>query len=125
MGRIDEDGFLFIEGRKKEIIITGGINVYPAEIENVIIVHPSVKDISVFGVSDKKWGEKIVAAVVPAPGVAFSEKDLKGFCRKQLADFKCPREFLLVKELPRNAAQKVMKNELQMLYQKRVTQSTV
>jgi len=118
MGRIDGDGFLFIEGRKKEIIITGGINVYPAEIENVIIAHPRVHDVSVFGVSDQKWGEKIVSAIVPAPDVIFSEESLKVFCKEQLADFKCPREIFLVKELPRNAAQKVLKKELQVLYLK-------
>jgi acyl-CoA synthetase (AMP-forming)/AMP-acid ligase II len=119
MGKIDEDGFLFIEGRKKEIIITGGINVYPAEIENVIITYPGVKDVSVIGVPDQKWGEKIVSVIVPAPDVIFSKESLKVFCKEQLADFKCPREFFLVKELPRNAAQKVMKNELQVLYQER------
>ena len=119
MGRIDGDGFLFIEGRKKEVIITGGINVYPAEIENVIVGHPEVNDVSVIGVSDQKWGEKIVAAIVLAPDVIFCEESLKVFCKEKLADFKCPREFILVKELPRNAAQKVMKNELQVLYQKR------
>ena len=119
MGRIDEDGFLFIEGRKREIIITGGINVYPAEIENVIISHPQVNDVSVIGVFDQKWGEKIVAAIVLAPGVIFSEESLKVFYKERLADFKCPREFFIVKELPRNAAQKIMKNELQVLYQKR------
>lgn len=118
MGRIDEDGFLFIEGRKKEIIISGGINVYPAEIENVIISHPQVNDVSVIGVSDQKWGEKIVAAIVPAPDVIFSEESLKVFCKERLADFKCPREFFIVMELPRNAAQKIMKSELQVLYQK-------
>jgi acyl-CoA synthetase (AMP-forming)/AMP-acid ligase II len=118
MGRIDGDGFLFIEGRKKEIIITGGINVYPAEIENVIIAHPRVHDVSVIGVPDDKWGEKIVAAIVPAHDVIFSEESLKVFCKEKIADFKCPREIFFVSELPRNAAQKVLKKELQVLYLK-------
>ncbi len=118
MGRIDEDGFLFIEGRKKDVIISGGINVYPVEIENVIMTYPKVNDVSVFGVSDEKWGEKIVASIVLTGDSVFSEESFRSFCKDRLADFKCPRDVLFVSELPRNAAQKVLKKELQVLYQK-------
>jgi fatty-acyl-CoA synthase len=120
MGRIDEDGFLYIEGRKKEIIISGGINVYPAEIENIIISCPGVQDVSVIGVPDDKWGEKIVAAIVLAGDEMFNEEAFKKYCKERLADFKCPREVFIVKVLPRNAAQKVLKNELQVLYLREV-----
>jgi fatty-acyl-CoA synthase len=120
MGRIDEDGFLYIEGRKKEIIISGGINVYPAEIENTIISCPGIQDVSVIGVPDDKWGEKIVAAIVLAGDEMFNEEAFKKYCKERLADFKCPREVFIVKVLPRNAAQKVLKNELQVLYLREV-----
>jgi acyl-CoA synthetase (AMP-forming)/AMP-acid ligase II len=120
MGRIDEDGFLYIEGRKKEIIISGGINVYPAEIENIIISFPGIQDVSVIGVPDDKWGEKIVAAIVLTGDEMFNEEAFKKYCKERLADFKCPREVFIVKVLPRNAAQKVLKNELQVLYLREV-----
>jgi len=120
MGRIDEDGFLYIEGRKKEIIISGGINVYPVEIENIIISCPGVQDVSVIGVPDDKWGEKIVAAIVLTGDEMFSEEAFQKYCKDRLADFKCPREVFIVKVIPRNAAQKVLKNELQVLYLREV-----
>ena len=120
MGRIDEDGFLYIEGRKKEIIISGGINVYPAEIENTIISCPGIQNVSVIGVPDDKWGEKIVAAIVLAGDEMFNEEAFKKYCKERLAGFKCPREVFIVKVLPRNAAQKVLKNELQVLYLREV-----
>ena len=120
MGRIDEDGFLYIEGRKKELIISGGINVYPAEIENIIISCPGVQDVSVIGVPDDKWGEKIVAAIVLTGDEMFCEEAFQKYCKDRLADFKCPREVFMVKVIPRNAAQKVLKNELQVLYLREV-----
>jgi len=122
MGRIDEDGFLYIEGRKKDVIISGGINVYPAEIENVILSCPRVSDVSVIGVPDEKWGEKIVAVVVSDGTGIISEGSIRSYCKDRLADFKCPRDVIFVKDLPRNAAQKVLKNELQVLYLKEVKQ---
>lgn len=117
MGKIGEDGKLYIVGRKKEIIITGGENVYPAEVENVMLQYPAVADAAVIGVPDDRWGEKVVAAVVVKDKAAFREDDLGLFCRDRLAGFKCPRAVFRVKALPRNAAQKVLKNELVMLYQ--------
>jgi len=122
MGRVDEDGFLYIEGRKKDVIISGGINVYPAEIENVIISCPRVSDVSVIGVPDEKWGEKIVAVIVSDGEGILSEESIRSYCKDRLADFKRPREIFFVKALPRNAAQKVLKNELQVLYLKEVMQ---
>lgn len=118
MGKIGEDGLLYIVGRKKDMIITGGENVYPAEVENVIREYPAVADVAVIGVPDDRWGEKIVAAVVIENAVEFREEAFGLFCRERLADFKCPKAVFRVKMLPRNAAQKVLKNVLVMLYLK-------
>ncbi len=118
MGTLDDEGFLYIVGRKKDIIISGGTNVYPVEIETALMQHPAVDDATVFGVADETWGEKIVAAVVVKPDRSCTAKTLFDFCRQQLAGFKCPRDFLFVNALPRNAAQKVLKSELQKVYGK-------
>jgi acyl-CoA synthetase (AMP-forming)/AMP-acid ligase II len=109
MGFIDEEGFLYIVGRKKDLIITGGINIYPGEIENVLRLHPGVKDCAVFGVPDSKWGEAVVAAVVPAD---ISTEEIRAHCRQHLAGFKCPKEILKVQEIPRNSARKIIRREL-------------
>jgi len=112
MGRIDEEGFLYIVGRKKDIIISGGTNIYPGEVEKVLIEHPAVDDASVIGVPDETWGEKVVAAVVLKQNKPCTEKTIIGFCREHLASFKCPRSVFFTDELPRNAAQKIMKKKL-------------
>jgi acyl-CoA synthetase (AMP-forming)/AMP-acid ligase II len=114
MGYCDEEGFLYIAGRKKDIIITGGINVYPPEIENVLRLHPGVVDCAVFGVPDKQWGEAVVAAVVLRNATV---DDIHALCRKHLAGFKCPKEILTVSEIPRNTAQKTVRKELITLWQ--------
>jgi len=109
MGHIDEEGFLYIDGRKKDIIITGGINVYPGEIENVLRQYSGVADCAVFSVPDKKWGEALVAAVV-LQGATIDE--INTHCRQHLAGFKCPNELLPVSDIPRNAAHKIIRKEL-------------
>jgi acyl-CoA synthetase (AMP-forming)/AMP-acid ligase II len=116
MGYCDEEGFLYIAGRKKDIIITGGINVYPPEIENVLRLHPGVVDCAVFGVPDKQWGEAVVAAVVLRNATV---DDIHALCRKHLAGFKCPKEILPVPEIPRNTAQKTVRKELISWWQNR------
>jgi len=117
IGFLDEEGFLHIAGRKKDIIISGGINVYPPEIENVLRPHPGVKDCAVFGVPDSHWGEAVVAAVVLRDTTIAALHD---HCRRHLADFKCPKEILPVSEIPRNAAQKIIRKELFSLWKNRV-----
>jgi len=112
-GLLDDEGFLSIAGRNKELIISGGVNIYPGEIEAVLLQHPAVYDAAAFGVPDDTWGEKTVAAVVLRQGAACSQGELIGFCRERLAGFKCPRAVLFVSVLPRNAAQKVLKQEMQ------------
>ena len=116
MGYIDDDGFLYIVGRKKDLIISGGINVYPPEIENVLRMHPGVDDCAVFGVPDSTWGEAIVAAVV-LEGATIAE--IQAHCRQHLAGFKCPKEILPVSKIPRNSAKKIVRKELASLWKNR------
>jgi len=116
MGAVDDEGFLAVVGRKKELIISGGVNIYPGDVERVLLDHPAVGDAAVIGIADAVWGEKVVAAVVLRDRTGCSEEELTGFCRQHLAGFKCPREMLFVDALPRNAAQKVLKNGLKKVY---------
>ena len=116
MGRMDELGYLFVVDRKKDMIISGGENIYPAEIENVLFQHPAVADAAVIGVPDEKWGEAVKALVVLKHGAAASEPELIGFCKSRLASFKKPRSVSFVSELPRSAAGKLLKRELRERY---------
>ncbi|MGH7898640.1 MAG: long-chain-fatty-acid--CoA ligase [Candidatus Binatia bacterium] len=100
----DDEGFIHIAGRVKDMIKTGGENVFPAEVENVLLTHPSVREVAVFGVPDPVWGESVVAAVVPNPGAAVSAEDVVGHVAARLAGFKKPRWVLFVEGLPRTAA---------------------
>jgi fatty-acyl-CoA synthase len=118
MGWLDEAGFLYIAGRKKELIISGGTNIYPLEVEEVLNQHPAVKEAAVIGVEDQVWREKVAAAVVLRQKKLCTEQQLMEFCREHLASFKCPRSVIFTSELPRNAAQKIMKEELKKLFHK-------
>ncbi len=108
----DEDGYYRIVGRLKDMVISGGENVYPAEIENVLHEHPAVVEAAVVGVPDERWGEACLAFVVLGEGQGADEEELLGFCREQLARYKVPREVRFVDMLPRNALNKVAKTEL-------------
>jgi malonyl-CoA/methylmalonyl-CoA synthetase len=110
IGAFDEDGYLRIGGRAKELIITGGYNVYPREVEDVLRTHPAVSDVAVAGLPSKEWGETVAAWVVAEDQLEADE--LIAFARQHLAAFKCPREVRTVAELPRNALGKVLKHEL-------------
>ncbi|RJP65744.1 MAG: long-chain-fatty-acid--CoA ligase [Candidatus Abyssobacteria bacterium SURF_17] len=112
VGFLDEDGFLFISGRKKDIIIRGGENIAPLEVENVLMSHPAVADAAVFGIPDSKWGEIVGAAVVLRPSGETTAEELIEFCRERIASYKKPERIYFVKQLPRNAAGKVVKTEL-------------
>jgi long-chain acyl-CoA synthetase len=112
MGYLDTDGYLFIADRRADMVISGGVNVYPAEIESVLAAHPDVIDAAVFGVPDARWGESLHAVVEPRKGSALAGDDLRSWCRERLADFKCPRAFDLVAELPRDPNGKVLKRQL-------------
>ena len=112
MGRLDEDGFLYFLGRTKDIIICGGINVYPADIEAVVNAHDSVLESAAFAFPDENLGEVAAVAVVPVNKTAFDLRQLRFYCCEQLADFQQPRKYFIVDDLPRNAMGKVMKMQL-------------
>lgn len=112
MGRLDEDGFLYFLGRTKDIIICGGINIYPADVEAVVAEHASVLESAAFAFPDGRLGEVVAVAVVPADKTAFDLRKLRFHCAERLADFQLPRKFFIVDELPRNAMGKVMKLQL-------------
>jgi acyl-CoA synthetase (AMP-forming)/AMP-acid ligase II len=111
-GCLDEAGYVYLKDRVKDTIISGGENVYPAEVENALYEHPDVKEVAVVGVPDDHWGEVPKAFVVLAPGAEFSPDDLRSFAAERLAKFKVPREFAAAEALPRNAAGKVLRREL-------------
>ena len=112
LGYIDEDGFLFIVSRKKELIIRGGYNVYPSEIENVLHAHPAVAEAAVVGVPDERLGEEVMAVVIVRGTAELRESELVSWCRERLAAYKCPRIFQFRSELPKNTLGKVLKDEL-------------
>lgn len=112
MGWLDEDGYLFIADRKHDMVITGGVNVYPAEIEAVLIEHPDVVDVAVFGVPDERWGEALYAVVEARSGSGLDGEAVRAWCRERIADYKVPRQVELVAELPRDAVGKVSKRLL-------------
>ncbi|MBK4738706.1 long-chain-fatty-acid--CoA ligase [Noviherbaspirillum pedocola] len=110
------DGYLFIEDRIKDMIISGGENIYPVEVENVLMKHPLVLDCAVIAVPDEKWGEAVKACVIPRPGARLEEAEVIDFCRERLAHFKCPRSVDVMDSLPRNPSGKLLKNLLRKPY---------
>ena len=112
LGYFDEDGFLFIVSRQKELIIRGGYNVYPSEIENVLHAHPAIAEAAVVGVPDERLGEEVMAVVILRPGMVPAEHELVSYCRQRLAAYKCPRVFQFRAQLPKNTLGKVLKDEL-------------
>lgn len=121
MGRLDDDGFLYITGRIKEMLIIGGENVFPREIEEVLNRHPSVKDSAVVGMSDESRGEVALAFVELNEGHAFDGAALRAFCRDQLAQFKVPREIRWVDALPRNGTGKIVRRQLSIAVEGKAT----
>jgi acyl-CoA synthetase (AMP-forming)/AMP-acid ligase II len=115
-GHIDADGYVYITDRIKDMIVSGGENIYPAEIERVLAEHPDVADVAVIGVPDERWGEVPKAIVVAAPGVELDGEALLTYCRERLAAFKCPKSVETRDELPRNLTGKVLKKELRKPY---------
>jgi fatty-acyl-CoA synthase len=115
LARRDERGCFHIEGRKRDMIISGGTNVYPAEVEAAIESHPSVAEVAVVGVPDREWGERVRAFVVRRAGKDVSEDDLKALCLSLLAGFKIPRDFVFLDDLPRNPTGKVLKRDLRQM----------
>jgi fatty-acyl-CoA synthase len=112
VGYLDDEGFLFIADRVKDMVITGGENVYPAEVESVLYDHPAIAEVAVIGLPDERWGEAVVAIAALRPGETLTLPDLRGFAGDRLAAYKLPSRLELVGELPRNPAGKVLKFEL-------------
>jgi long-chain acyl-CoA synthetase len=115
VGYLDADGYLFLCDRKSDMIISGGVNIYPAEIEGVLLTHPKVGDAAVFGIPHPDWGEEVKAVVEPAPGVAPDEDlrdDLFSFCGGRLAKFKTPKSIDFIAEMPRDPNGKLYKRKL-------------
>jgi acyl-coenzyme A synthetase/AMP-(fatty) acid ligase len=116
----DEDGYFFIVDRKKDMIISGGENIYPREIEVVLQTHPKIKEVTVFGIPDPKWGESVCAGVVLKEDATLTEEEVISYCKQNLASYKKPQSVDFMDALPRNAMGKVMKIELREKYGKSV-----
>jgi len=116
MGYMDERGYLFIMDRSKDMIISGGENIYPREIEEVLVKHPAVREVAVIGIPDPKWGEAVKAVVAPVEGTSVTENELIHFCRDSIAGYKKPKSIDFVKELPKNNYGKILKRELRAKY---------
>jgi long-chain acyl-CoA synthetase len=116
LGRIDEDGYLFIVDRKRDMIVTGGYNVYPTEVENAIASLPEVQEVAVVGVPDERWGEAVAAVVVVREGFTLDVGAVVGACRERLADYKKPRTVEFISELPKTGSGKIMRRALRDRY---------
>ena len=112
LGHLDEEGFLYVLDRREDLIISGGENIYPAEVEAALLEHPAVDDAGVIGVPDVEWGRQVVGLVVRRPGFAVTEGELIVFCRERLASYKVPRRIEFRESLPRNAGGKLLRREL-------------
>ena len=116
MGYFDADGYLFIADRKHDMVISGGVNIYPREIEDVLITHPKVLDVAVIGVPDPEWGEQLKAIVQLKPGESATAEEIIAFARQRVADYKRPRSVDFVTELPREPSGKLYKRKLKEQY---------
>jgi acyl-CoA synthetase (AMP-forming)/AMP-acid ligase II len=112
----DEEGYIFIYDRVKDMIVTGGENVYPAEVENAIFGHPQVADVAVFGVPDEKWGEAVKAVVIAKPGETVDPASVIAYARERIANYKVPKSVDVVTAIPRNASGKILRRELREPY---------
>ena len=119
MGYFDDDGYLFLTDRSANLIISGGVNIYPAEVDAVLLEHPAVADVATIGVPNHEWGEEVKAVVLLKPEVAASSElatELLAFCRERLAAFKCPRSVDFTDDLPREDNGKIYKRKLRDRY---------
>lgn len=116
LARRDEEGYYYIVDRKRDMIVSGGANIYPAEIEKVLCAHPKVEDVAVFGVPDDRWGESVKAVVVLRPGQQASPEEFREYCRGHLASYKIPSSVDFVQEVPRTPSGKILKRDLRDAY---------
>jgi len=108
----DADGYYYIVDRVKDMIIRGGVNVYPAEVEEVLCRMPGVQDAAVVGKPDPEWGETVAAFIVPRPGARVTEEEIEAFCAEQLSNHKIPATIVFTEEIPRTPTGKILKREL-------------
>lgn len=125
MVRMDDEGFVYVVDRKKDMVISGGENVYPAEVEEVLYRHEKVLEAAVIGVPDERWGERVHAVVVPKPGAVLTAQEIMEWCTAQLAGYKKPRSVDFMEALPRNASGKVLKNTLREWFGKQKRQERI
>src|SRR5690606_23816539 len=111
VGHFDEAGYLYVTGRAADMIVSGGMNVYPAEVERVLVGHPAVAAAAVFGVPHERWGESVAAAIVRRPGTTLDEQEIVEFVKQHLASYKKPTVVEFLDELPLNASQKIDKRQ--------------
>ena len=112
IGLFDDDGYLYIVDRLKDMIITGGENVYPRDVEEVLYTRPEIQECAVIGLPDQEWGERVTALIILRPGESFDQDKLKAYMKSRLSPFKVPKEYLIVNDFPRSPAGKVLKREL-------------
>jgi long-chain acyl-CoA synthetase len=117
VGRLDGDGYLYIVERKKDLIIRGGFNIYPREVEEVLYAHPKVAEAGVVGMPDPLMGEDVLAFVVVKAGQEANAEEIMAFCQEKLARFKCPKQVRFVESLPKSPVGKILRKELRKLIQ--------
>jgi fatty-acyl-CoA synthase len=113
LGHFDDQGRLFIDGRDDEMIVSGGENVFPAEVEELLVGHDAIEEAALIGVDDEQFGQRLKAFVVPRGGAQVSEDEVKDYVKQNLARYKVPREVVFLDELPRNPTGKVLKRDLE------------
>jgi acyl-CoA synthetase (AMP-forming)/AMP-acid ligase II len=116
IGMMDGEGYVYVLDRIKDMIVSGGENVYPREVESVLLGHPAIADAAVIGVPDETFGEAVAAVVALRPGSSMKTQEMIDYCRGKLGGYKIPRQLMLLDELPRNPSGKVLKNELRKTY---------
>ncbi|MFW5971117.1 MAG: class I adenylate-forming enzyme family protein, partial [Desulfovermiculus sp.] len=116
LGYYDAKGYIYLADRKKDMIITGGENVYPKEVENVLYRHPAVAEVAVIGVPDEYWGERVQAVIILNRGIEATQKEIIDFCKQHIASYKAPKSIDFVDSLPMSPQGKILKRELRKVY---------
>jgi len=116
LAKVDEEGFFYVADRKKDVIISGGENIYPAEVEKAFLEHPKISDAAVVGIPDERWGEAGMAFIVLQKGERMTEEEALRFCEERVAKYKVPKFVKFVSELPQTASQKIMRHKLREEY---------